>query len=147
MTIWILVANSSEANLYASASMVTLNDRTDLKAFESFYHPESRERSGDIASDRSGNFKHGGGSGSFVEESDPHDHEVVKFAKQVADFVNQEHAANKYDDLVVVAPPGFYGHLKQNFSNQVSSALSKYIDKDYVNDEPRQLAVHLSSYY
>jgi protein required for attachment to host cells len=147
MNVWILVANSSEAHIYSIPSMITLDDHTDLKAFESFYHPESRERSGDIASDRSGNFKHGGGGGSFVEASDPKDYEVVKFAKQVADFVNQEHAANKYDDLVIAAPPGFYGNLKQNFSNQVSSALSKYIDKDYVNDEPRQLAVHLSSYY
>ena len=45
--------------------MITLDDHTDLKAFESFYHPEGRERSKDIASDKPGNFKHGGGSGSL----------------------------------------------------------------------------------
>ena len=147
MNVWILVANSSEARIYSTPSMITLDDHTDLKAFESFYHPEGRERSKDIASDKPGNFKHGGGSGSFVEESDPHDHEVLKFAKQVADFLHQKHVANKYENLVVASPPSFYGTLKQNLSSQVLNSISKYIDKDYVNDEPRQLSIHLSSHY
>ena len=53
---------------------------------------------------------------------------------------------NKYENLVV-ASPNFYGTVKQNLSSQVLNSISKYIDKDYVNDEPRQLASHLSSYY
>ena len=46
MNVWILVANSSvEVTDYSTPSMITLDDHTDLKAFESFYHSEGRERS------------------------------------------------------------------------------------------------------
>lgn len=132
MGLWVLVSNSSYAEIYSiKGKEITLVQALD--------HPEGRLKSGEILSDRPGRSFEGRGRGgagiggsrhALGSEVDVHMHEQQVFAKQIADVLQKEKSANKFDQLDIIAPPQFLGELRIILSDSVKKSIKKEINKE-----------------
>jgi protein required for attachment to host cells len=136
---WILVANSSTANIYVNSG-----PNKGLQLIKEFSHPESREKASELASDRPGhNQGHGGGHGSFVPATDPKHNEAEHFAKLLAHELEQGRATNNFSRLILVASPPFIGLLNSELEEHVRNLVTETIEKDYTRATEKELAGHL----
>ncbi len=137
-TTWILVANASHAKIFSSQQV-----GHEMQLLDEFEHPESREKSVDIASDRLGLQHSQQGSGTMVESSDPKEYEARRFAHAIAEKLDKARNQNKFDDLVIVASPHFHGLLNQYCADQLKPLIKKHIPKDYTAITDLELQAHL----
>jgi len=141
-TTWILVANASEAKLYSNSGI-----NKGLKRVATFDHPDSRKKSSDLVSDRSGHMQSAGnGHGARQPATDPKQHEHAIFAREIAQHIEQGRTGNHYQRLIVAAEPHFRGLLNNTFSTQVHSLISESLDKDYTKATDKELAGHLEKF-
>ena len=140
-TTWILVANASQAKLYANHG-----PKRGLELVKELDHPESREKAANLVSDRPGhNQGHGGGHGTFVQATDPKEHEADRFALELARELEDGRVSNAYDRLILVSSPAFMGLINNKISTQVKGKLSESIEKDYTRLPVKELSGHLES--
>lgn len=138
-TTWILVANASEAKIYANKGI-----KEGLEEIATFDHPDSRKKNTDLVSDRSGHMKSAGnGHGSRQPASDPKQHEHETFARELAQHIEHGRTGNSYQRLIVAAEPRFHGLLNSVFSIQVRNLISGSLDKDYTKATSKELTGHL----
>jgi benzoyl-CoA reductase/2-hydroxyglutaryl-CoA dehydratase subunit BcrC/BadD/HgdB len=79
-TTWILVSNASTGKLLRNAG-----PNKGIELVREFFHPQSREKNGDLVSDRPGrNPGAGNGHGSFVPATLPKEHEADVLAIELA---------------------------------------------------------------
>ena len=71
-----------------------------------------------------------GGVQSSVEPTDFHQIEEDRFAADAADFLKTGALKNKYDSLIVIAPPKTLGELRKRYHKEVTSRLKGELDKD-----------------
>jgi protein required for attachment to host cells len=141
-TTWILVANASEAKLYANKGI-----NKGLEIIASFDHPESRKKGSDLVTDRSGHMQSSGnGHGSRQPATDPKQYEHENFARELAQHVEKGRTTNQYQRLIVAAEPHFRGLLNTTFSSQVKTLISESLDKDYTKATDKELATHLGKF-
>lgn len=141
-TTWILVANSSIANLYANNG-----PHHGLQLVKQLVHPESREKAAELVSDRPGHDQaHGGGHGSYVPETTPKQNEAEHFALQLAKELEHGRATNLYNRLILVASPSFIGMLNSRLEEHVRTLVTETIEKDYTKATEKELVSHLESY-
>jgi protein required for attachment to host cells len=67
--------------------------------------------------------------GSF-EETDYHQQEEDRFAAETADMLRRRALANKFESLIVVAPPKTLGELRKHYHKEVSGRLVGELAKD-----------------
>lgn len=146
-TIWILVANSSEAKLYKSLSKdlcPTNLDHISLELVESLVHSKSREKDSELVSDHLGRYANKGlPRSAFAEPTDPHQHEIDQFAKQLADLLDRKRKENLLQALILICPARFYGQLNTHLSKQTTQLISHVLKKDYTKEPEGQLIHHL----
>ncbi len=124
---WVLVANGSHARLFNLKGK-----KIDL--INEYTHPESRQKSGEIASDRPEQYlSHNSGvaHGSYADSTDPKEHEIERFAHELAEHLDCERKKNRYSRLALVAPPQFHGMLNKYMNPNVNSLVVARVDKDY----------------
>lgn len=138
--IYILIANASEARLFKAQKLFG-----EWQLFKELSHPESRDKGLDLVSDRLGHFQNAAmGHGSFVESSDPKAFEADRFAKILADLLEDARKTNTCESIVVVAPPKFRGKLNDHFTPHVQNLISpKSLTKDYTRATPDELIAYL----
>jgi len=134
---WIMVANASQAKLFANHG-----PKQGLQLIKEFIHPESRVKTSNLVSDRSG-ANSGPGHGAFVQATDPKHHEAERFAQEVAKELDHGRVKNAYDRLILVASAPFMGLVNACLPGQVRSKVSESIDKDYTRLPVKKLAGHL----
>jgi protein required for attachment to host cells len=137
---WIMVANASQAKLFANHG-----PNKGLQFVKELSHPESREKTSNLVSDRSGSHT-GTGHGAFVQATDPKHHEAERFAQEVTRELDDGRMNNAYDRLILVASSPFMGLVNSRLPELVRSRLSESIDKDYTRLPVKDLAGHLQSY-
>jgi protein required for attachment to host cells len=137
MGIWILVASSSKACIYSAENLHSDN----LELVEEFRHPESKEKGTDLITDRPGHFSTDHGTRGTYEKSDPRKEEVEIFARELAAALKAGRNNNKYNQLILIAPPHFYGLINKHINFSVDSLL--HINKDYTHLTERDLIVQL----
>jgi len=137
---WIMVANASQAKLFANHG-----PNKGLQFIKELVHPESREKTSNLVSDRSGSHT-GTGHGAFVQATDPKHHEAERFAQEVTRELDDGRLNNAYDRLILVASSPFMGLVNSRLPELVRSRLSETIDKDYTRLPVKDLAGHLESY-
>lgn len=138
-TAWILVANASEAKVYANKGI-----GKGLEVIARLSHPDSRKKTSDLVSDRPGHMAGAGnGHGSHVPATNPKQHEHDVFARELAQQLDQGRTANHYQRLIVVAEAHFRGLLNGVMNSQVSGLVSDTIDKDYTKLNDKELAGRL----
>lgn len=138
--IWILAANSGNATLFAADSPTA-----PLTEIETFDNPEARAKEMTLTSDRPGRSfdSQGEGRHAMAVEVEPKEQEQIRFAKLIADRLEQGRTDNAFERLVVVAAPAFLGRLRANFGAPLSSRVSLEIDKDYTALRPEALRAQL----
>jgi protein required for attachment to host cells len=134
---WIMVANASQAKLFANHG-----PKQGLQLVKELLHPESREKTSNLVSDRSG-ANSGSGHGAFIQATDPKHHEAERFAQQVVRELDEGRLKNAYDRLILVASAPFMGLVNNCLPGQVRSKVSESIDKDYTRLPVKDLAGHL----
>lgn len=137
---WIMVANASQAKLFANHG-----PNKGLQFIKELAHPESREKTSNLVSDRSGSHL-GTGHGAFVQATDPKHHEAERFAQEVTRELDEGHISNAYDRLILVASAPFVGLVNSRLPESVRSKLSEIIDKDYTRLSTQDLTGHLENY-
>ncbi|MEW5787473.1 MAG: host attachment protein [Pseudomonadota bacterium] len=136
---WIMVANASQARLFANEG-----PNRGLQLVKEMLHPESREKTSNLVSDRSGAYG-GPGHGAVGQPADPKHHEAERFAQEVSRELEAGRVKNSYDRLILVASAPFMGLVNNHLPGQVRSKLSESIDKDYTRLPVKELAGHLQN--
>jgi protein required for attachment to host cells len=140
-TTWILVANASTAALYANRG-----PHKGLELMKQFQHAESRERTGEIITDRPGHYQTDGGAhGAYSQTTDPKQHEEDKFAAELARELETGRTGNHYARLILVASNPFMGKLNKQLNMHVRSLATDTVEKDYTHLAERDLASHLEN--
>jgi protein required for attachment to host cells len=126
--IWILSANSSQATIYTASSPIA-----PLAALETLSHPEARVKQMELTSDRPGRTFDSFGAGRHAkgQEVEPKEQELIRFAKTIAERLEQGRIAKDFERLVVVAAPALLGLLRSHFAAPLKSRVSLEVDKDY----------------
>lgn len=126
--IWILAANGSQAKLFTADSPIG-----PLTELESLENPDARAKQRELTSDRPGRSfdSQGEGRHAMAVEVDSKEQEQIRFARLVADRLEQARLDNQFERLVIIAAPAFLGLLRTSFNTVLNSLLSLEIDKDY----------------
>lgn len=136
--IWVLAADGGRARIFEAAS-----PRASLTEIKTLSNAEARLDSKDIATDRPGRTFDSAGEGrhAMTVETDPKEHEEIRFAKQVAEQLEQGRVEHAFDKLVLVAAPRFLGRLRTEIDAPLAETVALEIDKDYTTlkaDELRE---------
>ena len=94
--------------------------------------PEAAGREAEFASDRPGRAFDSFGSGrhAMTAGESGRDHEVRNFARELADYLNRGIAAGEFRHIVLIAAPGFLGHLRAGLSDVARRAVVHEAAKD-----------------
>lgn len=140
-TTWILVANASQAKLYANTG-----PKKGLTIIKDLKHPESREKAADLVSDRPGQL-HSPGSGHRASQpkTDPKTNEARHFAQELARELNHGRASGQIERVILVAPPAFMGLINEKLDGPTANIVSDRFEKDYTKATDKELAGHLES--
>ncbi len=127
MTTWVVVADGTRARILEASSA-----NGPLNEIDGLVHPEGRLRDRELTSDLPGRAFDSGGQGRHAMESkvDPKRQEHIRFAAELADFLEAARVAHKFDELVIVAAPTFLGQLRDKLSRAITRLITSQIDKD-----------------
>lgn len=142
---WLLIADASKAKIYTmhKARILKENNPKNLELIGSYTHENSRKKGSDLTTDKKGEF----GSGTFVEATSPKVHEAEQFALQLLGEIDIGRASKDFRDLIIVAPPAFMGLLHKHMSHEIKKLISQCIEKDYTQDNERQLLQNLLQHF
>ena len=100
----------------------------------------------DLVSDREGRSFSSQGSGRSAIEarSDPHRELKAGFARQLADVLARELAADRFHRLVIVAAPATLGDLRAAISDKVRTTVIGEVAHDLTKTPNAEVAKHLS---
>jgi protein required for attachment to host cells len=140
---WIVVADGSRARVYErlgrNGRLAVVLQRDD---------PQARKRTSDIVSDRRG--RNTAAPGIARHAMDPkttaHDHLEESFVRGIAREIDHAAALNRFDELIVIAPPRALGEMRQALSPGARSRVVSEIDKELVHLDARQLADYLEEH-
>lgn len=123
---WILVANAAQARLFQQ------EPGSPMVALQSFQHPASRLRSSELGDDARGRERtdHRSGAASFEERMDAHRKEHLRFAGELAVFLERAAQAGQYRHLHVFAGSPFLGELRPLLGDATQRLLAGSHDLD-----------------
>ena len=100
-------------------------------------NPSTREQ----GSDRPGRYAGPDGSSrSAVEETDWHQLAEDRFAHEISTALYRLAHANRFDQLIVVAPPKVMGTLRDSFHQEVTKRIVAEIPKDLAGRPKEEIA-------
>jgi len=127
---WIVVANASLARFFKRDSP------TDpLVALPTMEHPESRLKASQLADDRPGHEATDNSSGGnrFEPRSDPRRKEHRRFAREIAERLDDAMAEGDFKSLWILASDPFLGELKAELSDAVARRVLLTVDSDFTS--------------
>jgi len=142
ITTWVVVADGARAKVY-------LNDGPGKGLAEvpgtglEGSHAPTRE----INADRPGRTFDRAGEGRHAKEppTDPHREAKRKFARQVAELLQDGLNRGAYDRLVLVAPPQALGDLRGQLGKGVQAKVSGELGKDLTHLSVHELPAHIGA--
>jgi protein required for attachment to host cells len=151
---WVLVADEAIARIVALQSngdaAVPVEELTDAAA-----HADAAEFQRDAQGRRAGgappalagsiSAKRGASTATTSAGEGPQHQEAEKFAKRVAQRLDERLRQGRFDDLQIVAAPRFLGLLRKALSPAVLSTVTRQIDKDLVHVGNDEIARRLES--
>ena len=138
---WILIGDGEKALFLVNQGDATLPVLETLRVMDNHNPP-----TGEQGADAPGRMSDGPGPHrSAVQNTDWHEIEKHRFAKEVADFLYKAAHANRFSKLVVAAPPKTLGDLRKEFHPEVSERIVAEIGKDFTNEPPYEIEKHLAA--
>ncbi|MEZ0313149.1 MAG: host attachment protein [Myxococcota bacterium] len=123
---WVVIADGSRARICAKKA------RAKLVEMQTLEHPAGRAKARDLVTDGTttafasvGGARHGVGSDSV-----PKNHEQENFARELARRLEEGRTGNRFDQLVLVAPPAFLGLLRDQLSAPLAKCVTQSLAKD-----------------
>jgi protein required for attachment to host cells len=139
---WILVADSTRARIFTADT-----PSSPLEEIEDFSHSEGRLHDREITSDLPGKIKSvGGGGHAFEQPTDPKKHEADMFAHRVAQYLEDAHNTNRFEQLLIVAPPTFLGLLRNQLPEPIKKLVCFELDKEITRQSAADIRQHLPEY-
>ncbi len=136
-TLWVLIANSSEAKIYRAENTKKL---TEIALLD---HPESRLLSREIVSDSPGRaFESANGMTRHALEpaTTPQQYEFIVFAKTISNYLEHARSTGKFHALYLAAGPSFLGLLRQSLSTPTQQIIAGEVDKDLTKATPTDIS-------
>ena len=140
-TTWVVVTDSSRARIFKTETALG-----PLQELAALAHPEGRLHAHELTSDLPGRAFDSSGLGgrhAMEQNIDPKENEALKFARQIAEYLENGQNENQFTKLVLVAAPKFLGHLRQSLSDRVVALVSQEIDKNLVQQTAEDIRRHL----
>lgn len=105
---WILIANAARARL------LQREQGSPLVVIRSFEHPQSRSRSSELGDAPAGQEKadRAFGGAAYTPRSDPKEKEHLRFAREMADYLEQQAQQGSFKSVALYASSPFLGELK-----------------------------------
>ncbi len=141
-TTWLLVADSSRARLFSA------NGGTNgLETLSDNFCGEAREKAKDRGSDRPGRVQESANSAHHAVEAptDPKTHEIQRFVQDIAGQVSRDAIANKFDRLIVAAPPQVLGYYRQYLGEQAKARIVAEVPKSFTQLKEHQILERVKS--
>lgn len=110
----------------------------NLNVFREFEHenPPDREQ----GTDAPGRFNDASGTHrSSVQETDWHQLEKDRFAKELSDRLYKHAHKGKFSELILVAPPKVLGEMRKDLHKEVADKVIAEVDKDLTNHPVDQI--------
>ncbi len=129
-TLWVLVANSSNAKIFqVKGKGREINKLHDLD------FPDGRKKGAELLTDRPGRSfdRFGEGRHAMGKEEKVHEHEQQIFAHQIKDILKKGVEEKEFDEIAIISSPQFLGELRQVIPDQVKKCITNEVDKDIVN--------------
>ena len=141
--IWIVVADEAKSRILAT-------DKTTepLVELDGLTSPEATMSKQSLVSDKSGRSFDSGGQGRHAmgNKTDPKEQIAIRFAKELADYLEKNRQKKTYIKLFIIAAPHFLGLLRKELSKGVSELVSLEVDKNLTALEPDSIRKHLPEY-
>lgn len=123
---WILIANASHARLLERRA------GEPLALVRTFEHPNGRHKASELGDARAG---HELGSSGFAGTAhyprmDPKDKEEMRFARELADYLESEARLNSFQSVSLFASSPFLGELKRELGSVSVHLLAAAHDVD-----------------
>jgi protein required for attachment to host cells len=132
---WTVVADGSRGFIYASYM-----NKHSLNLISSIDDEEARKHSKALGSEK----PHG-----IFERNRPesrvnlHTKEEEHFAEQLAEIINNGATDNKFQNLILIAPPKFLGNLRLKIAKPTAQLITKEINKDLTHMEAKDLESYI----
>ena len=128
MTTWVINTNSNTCHIYdykRNPGQLTL-----IKKIE---QPENKLKNQDLVSDTQGHYRSRiNNRGAYSADTQPKEHNIDMFAREIAIALNQARNEHAYDKLVIIAEPHMNGKLFKHMDEHVSQYVVNNIKKDII---------------
>ncbi len=137
MTTWILVGDAGRVRIFSN--------QQQSKAWQvehELSEPRARARVNNILSDqqgRSGSGRNAASRSGVSSRTSPKDTVATRFAHEVVGYLQQGRTTNRFDELVLVAPPTFLGRVRHDLDAPLRKTIIKTIAKDLSNEESTKI--------
>lgn len=122
---WIVIANASHARILEQSRGEALH------LVRTFTHPASRLRAHELADGKAGREQgQGPGGAAYMPRLDAQHKEHLRFARELATFIEENARANRLGSLSLFAASPFLGHLKQFLGDAAQALLAGSHDVD-----------------
>lgn len=126
MATWVINTNSNTCHIYDYQK-----NPGHLDLLKEIQHPENRLKDTDLVSDGPGHYHSRiNNRGSYSQSTDPKEHKVDTFAREIAILLKQGKDQNAYEKLVLIAEPHMNGLLFKHLDTHVSQRIVNNIQKD-----------------
>jgi protein required for attachment to host cells len=136
---WILVADNTRARIFIAETL-----SSPLEEIEDLSHTKGRLHDREITSDLPGRVKSfAGGGHAYEQRTDPKEHEVDNFARYLAQYLEDAHNKNRFEQLIIVAGPSFLGMLRNHLQEQIKKLVCLELDKEITTLSAADIRQHL----
>lgn len=136
---WIVVADAARGRIFEL-------QQGHLAEIEDFANPAEREDNADLRTDSYGRF-YGKGEREQGHTAEPpvlpKEHEAARFAKHIAEYLDQARNRHLYDKLRLIAAPSFLGLLRNTLDDEVRKLVDQELDQDLTKVSVRELEQRL----
>ena len=139
-TIWVLVANQSEARIYSTTRVTG-----SLMLVKILTHEEGAAQARELTSDapgrsfnRMGPARHGMEPDTGVKEE-----ERRRFVREMVDQLEAGHLRGDFHDLVLLAAPGVLGVIRKTMSSDLEKGVIKEIPKNVIGQDLEKIQAQL----
>jgi len=138
--LWFVIADGGRARF------VERDEEGAFRTLSSFVSTELHKSAHELGRDRPTRVKASASPARSAVEPRRDLHEAVKedFIRTVADTLAAELKDSKFDELVLVAPPGVIAELKDSLSKSTAKAVVKELHKDLTKVPDHELTGHLA---
>ncbi len=141
-TTWILIADG------ATARVISFDDKEHaLGSVDDILLEGNRLPDHDLVADRPGRAfdRVGGGRHGMEPRTDPQRIEHQRFAREIIAALELARQKNRYDRLILVAPPKMMGDLRGMLPPAVAETVSGEVTKDLTKIPIHDLPAHLET--